>query len=92
MAKRLAYEELSRLSNFLSYLRGLEKIIFVAIEPIGIDHDFDVNPHTQLYGIERSFSHNYPKLFKEAGFNLWHESKAKFINHNYCFSFIGAEN
>ena len=88
----LEYFTERRLADFLSYLRVLEKIIFVAIEPVGIDHDFDVNPNTQLYGIERSFSHNYPKLFKDAGFNLWHESKEKFANYDYRFSFIGAEN
>ena len=66
----LEYFTERRLADFLSYLRVLEKIIFVAIEPVGIDHDFDVNPNTQLYGIERSFSHNYPKLFKDAGFDI----------------------
>lgn len=88
----LEYFTEQRLAAFLSYVYGLGKVIFVAIEPIGVDHDFNVNPNTQLYGMERSFSHNYPKLFKEAGFNLWHESKDKFVNDVYCFCFIGADN
>lgn len=86
----LEYFTERRLADFLSYVHGLEQVIFVAIEPIGIDHDFDVNPNTELYGIERSFSHNYPKLFQNAGFNLWYESNDKFI-HDYRFSFIGAD-
>lgn len=87
----LEYFTEQRISELLSHINKLRNIIFVAIEPVGADHDFNVTPHTQLYGSERSFSHNYPRLFKEAGFNLWHESTGELIDEGYRFIFLGAE-
>lgn len=87
----LEYFTEKKLSEFLKFVYGLGRTVFVAVEPVGLDHDFTINPNMQLYGMERSFSHNYPKLFKDAGFKLWHESKGKYINDQYCFYFIGAE-
>ncbi|MBF8150474.1 class I SAM-dependent methyltransferase [Winogradskyella sp. F6397] len=64
-----------QLQEFLNQVYRLGKTFFVAIEPNGVDHNFETNPNSQLYGKEPSFSHNYPKLFKNAGFNLWHFSQ-----------------
>ncbi|WP_225035700.1 class I SAM-dependent methyltransferase [Winogradskyella sp. SM1960] len=64
-----------QLQEFLNQVHRLGKTFFVAIEPNGVDHNFETNPNSQLYGKEPSFSHNYPKLFKNAGFNLWHFSQ-----------------
>ena len=88
----LEYFTEQRLIDFLSKLNGLGKIIFVAIEPKGIGHDFETNPNYELYGYERSFSHNYAKLFKDAGFNLWHVSQKPCVVDSYHQSFIGAKN
>lgn len=67
-----------RLKQFLDEVYNLGKVIFIAIEPNGTDHDFKTNPKSQPYGNERSFSHNYPALFKNAGFKLWHLSDKPF--------------
>ena len=71
----LEYFTEERLQAFLKEIKNLGKIYFVAIEPNGIEHNFETNPNTEPYGYERSFSHNYTKLFKNAGFSLWHFSQ-----------------
>jgi len=80
-----------RLQEFLNEINLLGKVFFIAIEPNGADHDFDVHPNTQLYGNEPSFSHNYPKLFKNAGFNLWHFSQKPWFQGGNTQTFIGAK-
>ncbi len=80
----------ARLQEFLNEINQLGKTIFVAIEPNGGDHDFDANPHSQLYGNEPSFSHNYPVLFKNAGFSLWHFSQQPWLGGTDNQTFIGA--
>lgn len=46
--------------------------IFVAIEPISIDHNLETELNSKPYGREFAFSHNYPHLFRKAGFQLRH--------------------
>lgn len=75
---------------FLKDIKKLNNIDFIAIEPNGEDHDFSINPKTQLYGNEPSFSHNYPKLFKDAEFELWHFSQKPWLGSNGIQTFIGA--
>lgn len=82
----------TRLQEFLNEINLLGKIFFIAIEPNGADHDFETNPNTQLYGNEPSFSHNYPKLFKNAGFSLWHFSQKPWFQDHNIQTFIGAKN
>ena len=81
-----------RLQEFLREINQLGKTIFIAIEPNGGDHDFEMNPSSQLYGNEPSFSHNYPRLFKNAGFNLWHFSQQPWLGGTDNQTFIGAKN
>lgn len=80
------------LQEFLNEINLLGKCIFIAIEPNGADHDFETNPNTQLYGNEPSFSHNYPKMFKNAGFSLWHFSQKPWFKGGNIQKFIGAKN
>jgi len=87
----LEYFTEQRLQAFFNKVHCLGKIIFIAIEPKGTDHDYDKNPNSQPYGPERSFSHNYKKLFENAGFNLWHISY-KSLNSSTIMGFIGAKN
>jgi hypothetical protein len=87
----LEYFTEERLQAFLKEINGLGKTIFVAIEPNGTDHNFEINPKSQTYGPERSFSHNYPKLFKNAGFRLWHISYKPF-DPSFSHGFFGAKN
>lgn len=79
-----------RLQEFFKTVKALGETMFVAIEPKGVDHDFKTNPHTEIYGPEHSFSHNYPLLFKNAGFNLWHESY-KTLSNSTMMGFFGAK-
>ncbi|WP_458627028.1 class I SAM-dependent methyltransferase [Winogradskyella sp. PC D3.3] len=88
----LEYFTEEQLQRCLKQVNKLGKIIFVAIEPKGIDHNFEDNPNSQPYGHERSFSHNYPQLFKNAGFNLWHLSDKPCIKDSHDLLFIGASN
>ncbi|MDY8134322.1 class I SAM-dependent methyltransferase [Aquimarina sp. 2201CG5-10] len=87
----LEYFVEERLQAFLKEINDLGKTIFIAIEPNGTEHNFETNPKSQPYGPERSFSHNYPKLFKDAGFSIWHLSY-KPLEESTKLSFIGAKN
>lgn len=80
-----------RLQEFLNEINLLGNTFFIAIEPNGADHDFEKNPNTQLYGHEPSFSHNYPKLFKNAGYSLWHFSQKPWFQGGNIQTFIGAK-
>lgn len=82
----------SKLCELLKNIKQLGGVYFVAIEPNGGDHDFENSPHSQLYGDEPSFSHNYPGLFKNAGFNLWHFTQKRWSGSTYMQTFIGAKN
>ncbi|WOD44520.1 class I SAM-dependent methyltransferase [Hwangdonia lutea] len=88
----LEYFTEKHVQQLFNNLNGLGKIIFVAIEPKSIEHDFQAHPNSKIYGFESSFSHNYPKLFENAGFNLWHKSQKDFHSNEYVISFIGAKN
>ena len=88
----LEYFTEQRLQEFFSYLNELGSTIFIAIEPIGANIDFTKNPNSQPYGVERSFSHDYVRLFSNAGFSLWHESKAPGKIHEDYFGIFGAIN
>lgn len=88
----LEYFTQSRLQGFFNELNNIKKIIFIAIEPIGVHHDFLKNPNSEIYGNENSFSHNYEKLFKDAGFNIWHQSKLPYPESDFYMNFIGVKN
>lgn len=47
----------------------------VVIETIGSDHDLETEKDSLIYGREMSFSHNYPHLLREAGFEIMHQSE-----------------
>jgi len=64
-----------QLREFVEYINGLGKVLFVVIEPTEIDHNFQQNPNSIIYGMEKSFSHNYVKIFKDYGFTIIHHSK-----------------
>lgn len=81
-----------RLEELLKAINRLGETIFVAIEPNGADHNFETNPNSQLYGHEPSFSHNYPVLFKNAGFDIWHFSQKVWFKASDMQTFVGAKN
>lgn len=88
----LEYFMESRLKELFNQINQLGKTIFIAIEPNGADHNFETNPNSQLYGKEPSFSHNYPKLFKDANFTIWHFSQKPWSGGGNTQTFIGAKN
>ena len=50
-------------------------------EPVGMEHDLDGDSGSSPYGTERSFSHNYPHLLREAGFDVLYESEIRRSGH-----------
>jgi len=88
----LEYFTQKQLEDFFKKLNKLGNIIFFAIEPNGLNHNFDDNPNSEIYGVESSFSHNHKKLFKDAGFNIWHEEIKEELNQPHYMSIIGAKN
>ena len=64
-----------QLREFIEYTNGLGKVLFVIIEPTEIDHNFELNPNSIIYGMEKSFSHNYGKIFQDYGLKIFHHSK-----------------
>lgn len=86
----LEYFTEDRLQAFLKEVKNLGRTFFIAIEPNCNQHNFETHPYSKPYGNERSFSHNYPKLFEKASFNLWHLSY-KPIDQYTKQSFIGAQ-
>jgi SAM-dependent methyltransferase len=59
----------------------MKPAIFSISEPLGLDHDLEVEMGSPPYGYERSFSHNYVFLLKEAGFEILHRSEYVSGNH-----------
>lgn len=80
-----------RLQDFFKEIYRLGKSVFIAIEPNGGGHNFETSPHSQLYGNEPSFSHNYPRLFKNAGFTIWHFSQKPWLGGYDKQTFVGAK-
>ncbi|CAH8284475.1 methyltransferase family protein [Mariniflexile fucanivorans] len=87
----LEYFTESKLQELFDFLNELGHVIFIAIEPTAIGHDFSKQPHSYPFGFESSFSHNYIRLFENSGFTIWHHSKIAY-SAEFNFNFIGAEN
>ncbi|MGF1556649.1 methyltransferase domain-containing protein [Paucihalobacter sp.] len=88
----LEYFTESSLAELLKDINALGKTFFVAIEPTSKEHNFEINPNSQVHGREWSFSHNYSKLFKDAGFDIWHYSQKPWDGGTNNRTFIGAKN
>ena len=73
------------LKKLLRKISNLGSVIFVAIEPVGMDIDFTNDSTSRLYGHERSFTHDYVGQFKNAGYEICHESIISYkpISHNF---------
>jgi len=68
-----------QLREFVGYTSRLGQVLFVIIEPTVLDHNYELNPNSIIYGIEKSFSHHYAKIFQDSGFTIFHHSK-KLLN------------
>lgn len=72
-----------QLRKFIKYTKSLDQVYFVIIEPTVLNQNFEENPKSIIYGWEKSFSHNYIKIFQDYGFKIYHQSK-KIIHDNGC--------
>lgn len=50
-------------------INHLESMVLF-VEPIAVDFDLDGELHSRMHGTEFSFSHNYPSLLEQAGFEI----------------------
>ncbi|WP_400080189.1 class I SAM-dependent methyltransferase [Winogradskyella sp. R77965] len=88
----LEYFTQQQLVQFFRKLNSMGNVMFFAIEPNGHDHNWEMNPNSQIYGVESSFSHNYIKLFKDAGFKIWHHEQKKESGQLNHMTVVGAKN
>jgi len=65
----------TQLRELIEFSSSLGGVLFVVIEPTVIAQNFVENPNSIVYGIEKSFSHNYAKIFQDYGFTIHHHSK-----------------
>lgn len=64
-----------QLREFIEYSSTLGQVLFIIIEPTDVNHNAEQNPNSIIYGIEKSFSHPYGKIFQDYGFTIFHHSK-----------------
>ena len=62
-------------SLFASARDRLKPTAFAIVENVAADHDLDSDKESHVYGREFSFSHNYPFLFREAGFRIRYQDE-----------------
>lgn len=67
-------------SLFADVADRMQPSIFASVEPLALDFDFS-QPNSRHYGTEYTFSHNYPYLFKNNGFDIVHENIQTFDDH-----------
>lgn len=61
----------SQVKEIYGWLREhCHPVVVALVEPVGHGHDLDRQPDSQLYGVERSYSHNYPALLGASGYEL----------------------
>ncbi|REE25488.1 methyltransferase family protein [Winogradskyella pacifica] len=88
----LEYFTQQQLIVFFKKLNALGNIIFYAIEPTDSEHNYETNQNSKVYGVEGSFSHNYEKLFKDTGFNVWYSDAKSESGHPYIIKIVGSKN
>ena len=72
----LEYFPQERLLSFLQHIAThYRPSILVTIEPVGVNHNFAETPDSTPYSDEYSFSHNYPDIIKQAGFEVLHTDR-----------------
>ena len=70
----LEYFRRDRLDKIMALISNeCAPALFLAIEPVAMDHDFDSSTDSIPFGEELSFSHNYRHLFECNGFHVLHQ-------------------
>lgn len=81
-----------QLREFIKYTSSLGQVLFIVIEPNDVNHNFELNPNSIVYGIEKSFSHNYCKIFNDYGFEIIHHSTKQKQHYEHETTYILAIN
>lgn len=66
-------DELEKIFKHIA--ENLAPACFAIVETIGADHNLETETDSMLYGREMAFSHNYPVLMQQAGFEILHHSE-----------------
>ncbi len=75
----LGYIRREKLDRMLSHIsNNLGPSMFLAIEPIAADHNWQRQKQSLPFGKELSFSHNYNDLFESNGFVVCHQRVTDF--------------
>ena len=62
----------------------LRPSLFAIVEPLAADFNLESEKSSRPFGIEWSFTHNYPKMFAESGFTIQYQE----INITDCIRWI----
>jgi tRNA G46 methylase TrmB len=82
-----------QLREFIKYTYSLGRVLFIIIEPTELNQNFELNANSIPFGFEKSFSHNYCKIFQDFGFKISHHSKKQLHDHHdWEMNYILAEN
>ena len=80
----------TNLSHLFSHIaHQMQPSILMVVEPVGLTQDLETQIVSETYGTEYSFSHGYPVLIGEAGFDVRHVGVQSFGNHRLV-AVIGA--
>lgn len=60
---------------FKHIAKNLTPAVVGVVETLGSDHNLEKEKDSLIYGRELAFSHNYPHLLREAGFEIKHHSE-----------------
>jgi hypothetical protein len=64
------------LAIFAEFRELCSPCIVAITESVGTDHDLDREPQSYPYGHELAFSHNYPAILRESGFEIgWERNR-----------------
>ena len=73
----LEYIPQKKLESLLSVMAAeLKPLLMIVIEPISAIHNLEEDPNSIVYGREYSFSHNYPRILRDAGFSIRYRKRA----------------
>lgn len=69
----------------------LPRVVVALVEPLGSDHNLDVETSSRPYGVEASLSHNYRYLLETFGFDISY-SKEIFAGQQRWMMMVGLTN
>ena len=81
------YEYISetRLEQLFQHIATeLPRSYVVLSEPVANEHDLETESGSLPYGLENSFSHNYPALLRSAGFNIIYTEEQFHVDTRWC--------